>query len=93
MESTAARNRLIQDAMPRVFDIVRRKRAELGDAHVTECQRRGLAGEAGWFYAREGPLAVGRLWPEAWQAEQDAMPAGLAVAGTAFACIRPKGAP
>lgn len=46
--------------MPTVAAMVRRKRAELGDAHVNECWRRGVVeAEPGWFYAREGALAVG----------------------------------
>lgn len=94
MEASAARQamiRLIRDAMPRVADIVRTKRAELGDAWVAQCQQRGLAGEPGWFYAREGALAIGRLWPEAIEAEAVAMGSGVPVADTALVCIRPIG--
>ncbi len=46
--------------MPGVARIVADKRRLLGNAHVNECWRRGVEqGEAGWFFAREGPLAVG----------------------------------
>jgi hypothetical protein len=93
MEASAARkalNRLIRDAMPRVADIVRTRRAEMGDAWVQQCQQRGLAGEPGWFYAREGALAIGRLWPEAIEAETAAMGSGVPVVDTALVCIRPK---
>lgn len=49
--------------MPAVARLVREKRAQHGDAHVNECWRRGvLLLEPGWFFAREGPLAVGVPW-------------------------------
>ena len=51
--------------MPGVARLVREKRALLGDAHVNECWRRGvICMEPGWFFAREGPLAVGTPWDE-----------------------------
>lgn len=51
--------------MPGVARLVKEKRAQLGDAHVNECWRRGvLEGEPGWFFAREGALAVGTPWGE-----------------------------
>lgn len=47
-------------AMPGVARLMAQRRRELGDAHVAECWRRGvLQGEPGWFFAREGALAVG----------------------------------
>lgn len=46
-------------AMPKVARLVAEKRAKYGDAHVSECWRRGMAGEPGWFFAREGPIAIG----------------------------------
>lgn len=47
-------------AMPGVARLMAQRRRELGDAHVAECWRRGvLMGEPGWFFAREGALAVG----------------------------------
>jgi hypothetical protein len=46
--------------MPRVSALIKTKRAELGDAHVNLCWRRGVVErQAGWFFAREGALAVG----------------------------------
>ena len=52
-------------AMPGVARLMAEKRRELGDAHVNECWKRGvLQGEAGWFFAREGTLAVGTPWDE-----------------------------
>ena len=51
--------------MPRVAKLVRERRAQLGDAHVNECWRRGvLQCEPGWFFAREGALTVGTPWDE-----------------------------
>lgn len=56
--------------MPRVAALVATRRLRDGDAHVNECWRRGvLLGEPGWFFAREGAVAVGTpdpkwSWPE-----------------------------
>lgn len=59
---------IIRQSMPGVMRLVAEKRREWGDAHVTECQRRGMAGEPGWFWAREGALAIGTPWddPDMW---------------------------
>lgn len=47
-------------AMPTVSKMMKEKRALYGDSHVDECWRRGvLLGEPGWFFAREGAIAVG----------------------------------
>lgn len=52
-------------AMPGVAKVMAERRAKLGDAHVDECWRRGVVKrEAGWFFAREGALAVGTPWNE-----------------------------
>lgn len=51
--------------MPGVARLVRDKRAELGDAHVNECWKRGVVElQSGWFFAREGALAVGTPWDD-----------------------------
>ena len=51
--------------MPGVARLVREKRALHGEAHVNECWRRGVVErEPGWFFAREGALAVGAPWAE-----------------------------
>lgn len=51
--------------MPGVAKLVTERRARDGNAHVNECWRRGVvAREPGWFFAREGSLAVGTPWPE-----------------------------
>lgn len=51
-------------AMPGVARLMKEKRRLFGDAHVAECFRRGMAGEPGWFFAREGALAVGTPWDD-----------------------------
>ena len=51
--------------MPGVARLMADKRRELGDAHVNDCWKRGvLLRERGWFYAREGALAVGMPFDE-----------------------------
>lgn len=57
--------------MPGVAELLKARRVRDGAAHVNECWRRGVVGcEPGWFYAREGALAVGMPdptwlhWPE-----------------------------
>lgn len=59
MEVKKARFDWMAAAMPGVVKLAAEKRAQWGDAHVTECIQRGLAGEPGFFFAREGPIAVG----------------------------------
>jgi len=49
--------------MPAVARLVRERRALYGDAHVNECWKRGvLERTPGWFFAREGALAIGTPW-------------------------------
>lgn len=51
--------------MPGVARLMKEKRREMGDAHVRLCWDMGVnKGQPGWFFAREGPLAVGTCWPE-----------------------------
>jgi hypothetical protein len=76
--------------MPRVTDLIRRKRAELGEAHVARCWRRGVVQrEPGWFFAWEGGLGVGAPWPEALALVAEADPAA-AFPDKAFVVLRPK---
>jgi hypothetical protein len=76
--------------MPRVADLIRRKRAELGDAHVSVCWRRGvIAREPGWFFAWEGGLGVGAPWPEALAAVAEVDPSA-SFPDKAFVILRPK---
>lgn len=50
-------------AMPGVAALVAEKRKAFGAEHVNECWSRGVVkGEPGWFFAREGTLAVGTPW-------------------------------
>lgn len=50
--------------MPGVAKLLADKRRELGAAHVNACWVHGVVNaEPGWFFAREGPLAVGVPWP------------------------------
>jgi hypothetical protein len=52
-------------AMPGVSRLIQEKRLALGDAHVSECWQRGVVQrEPGWFFAREGALAVGTPWDD-----------------------------
>ena len=49
--------------MPVVAKLMREKRVELGDRHVNLCWKNGVVlKEPGWFFAREGALAVGTPW-------------------------------
>lgn len=49
--------------MPGVYRQMQEHRRKLGDAHVNECWRRGVVErQAGWFFAREGPIALGVPW-------------------------------
>lgn len=49
--------------MPGVTKLFREMRSKYGDAHMNECWRRGVLNkEEGWFFAREGSLAVGVPW-------------------------------
>lgn len=61
----AAKFGWLPKAMPGVARLVAEKRRVLGDTHVSECWRRGvLEREPGWFFAREGALAVGTPWED-----------------------------
>lgn len=52
----------VPEAMPGVARLMAERRRAYGQAHVAECWRRGMAGEPGWFFAREGPVAIGTPW-------------------------------
>ena len=50
----------VREAMPGVARLITEKRAQWGDAHVNECWRRGVVErQPGWFFAREGAVAIG----------------------------------
>lgn len=48
-----------RDRMPEVWRLIGEYRQQYGAAHVAECIRRGMAGEADWFYAFEAGHVVG----------------------------------
>lgn len=50
--------------MPGVAKLMAEKRKTYGNTHVAECWTRGMRGEPGWFFAREGALAIGTPWPD-----------------------------
>jgi hypothetical protein len=51
--------------MPGVQKLLAEKRKTLGAEHVAECWKRGVVqGDPGWFFAREGALAVGTPWAD-----------------------------
>lgn len=75
--------------MPSVSKMVASERKQLGDDHVNECWRRGMAGEPGWFFAREGVIAIGTPW--ALDDPGVASFAALQLEGAAMVMLRPKG--
>jgi hypothetical protein len=70
-------------------------RREKGEgAYLDTCWRNGVVrGEPGWFFASEGGVHVGTLWPEAAQAlvDQRAMAQVLAANGPALGLRDGKG--
>lgn len=52
--------------MPGVARLLADKKRELGADHVNRCWEMGVnQAQPGWFFAREGVLSVGTIWPEA----------------------------
>jgi len=67
MDKNGIQNRWgwLPEMMPGVQRLLQDKRREVGAAHVGECWRRGvIERQPGWFYAREGAIAVGTPWGE-----------------------------
>lgn len=64
----------LPETMPGVARLVAEKRRLFGVEHVRRCWGRGMAGEPGWFFAREGAIAIGTPW------EGDAVMANFAAA-------------
>lgn len=81
----------LPEHMPGVAKLVREKRRLFGDAHVSECWRRGVVlREPGWFFAREGSLAVGTPWNTPEMANFGAL---QITSGQALVCMKnPEGA-
>jgi hypothetical protein len=63
-KSVAGKFDWVPDAMPGVARLVSEKRRAYGAAHVKRCWSRAMAGEAGWFFAREGAIAIGTPWDD-----------------------------
>lgn len=64
-EGKAGRWSWLPAFMPGVARLMAEKRQALGKAHVDECWKRGVVQcEPGWFFAREGALAVGVPWDD-----------------------------
>lgn len=60
MDSSKNRWAWLPEFMPRVRALLAEKRKLLGDAHVNKCWELGvLKQEPGWFFAREGAIAIG----------------------------------
>jgi hypothetical protein len=65
MDKGTAKNRWswLPAMMPGVQRLLADKKGRDGAAHVAECWKRGvIQREPGWFYAREGAIAVGTPW-------------------------------
>lgn len=63
--AAASRWSWLPAAMPGVARLIKEKRQQLGDEHVSLCWQRGvIERQPGWFFAREGALAVGTPWDE-----------------------------
>lgn len=83
----------VKAAMPRVADMVARERQVLGDDWVNECWKRGMQGEPGWFFAREGAVSIGTPFPSAMFPNAPVLDQWLAdhLRGTCLVLIRRKG--
>jgi len=65
MDSKRKRFDWLPQEMPGVAKRLAALRAELGAEHVKLCWERGfIQREPGWFYAREGSLAIGTPWAD-----------------------------
>jgi len=75
----------VKEHMPGVVRLLKEKRDKGQSAHVDECWRRGVVkGEAGWFFASEGGVHIGALWPDAIEALQALRAAAEIVPGGAL---------
>ena len=78
----------LRHAMPRVAETVSRWRAEWGDAHVTECIKRGMAGLPDEFYAIEAGHIVGT--PFTWSSTaEEALVKQAVMTGACITAMRP----
>lgn len=49
----------VREAMPGVARLMAERREKYGAAWVEECWKRGMRGEPGWLFAREGAVSIG----------------------------------
>lgn len=50
----------MQQHLPGVIALIKQRKSEMGAAHVNRCWQHGvLQCQPGWFYAREGAVAIG----------------------------------
>lgn len=60
---TASRWAWVPAVMPNVARLMLDKRKAHGDAWVNQCWQKGVVeGQPGWFFAREGQVAIGMPW-------------------------------
>lgn len=75
--------------MPKVSQLIVDRRKEVGAEHLATCWAKGMAGEPGWFFAKEGPLAIGTPDKLCQGIYEDVMvSAGPAAVGSAFLYTR-----
>lgn len=56
----------LPEKMPGVAKLLKEKRRELGPEWVAHCWKKGVVEmQPGWFFASEGALSVGTMWPDA----------------------------
>lgn len=83
----------MKDHMPGVIKLLREKRQAGKGAYIDACWRHGVVqGEPGWFFASEGGVSIGALWPDAAQAalEQRAMTAAVGGLLAPLLVLRPE---
>lgn len=80
----------LRQSMPKVSRLIEDARRDRGPEFVSDCWRRSLRGEPGFFYAREGALALGTPWPEALDLEREAVVACAPHVPAAIVCWRPR---
>lgn len=82
----------LKHLMPGVARMVQERRAEWGDAHVTDCVNRGMRGEANQFYAFENGRIVGTAFDGRADLD-DIVKMGAMLQGAVFVVMRiPEGA-
>ena len=85
--STTKKNEL-RDRMPQTAAVVAERRAEYGNAFVTQAVRDGMAGVPGAFYAFEAGLEAGTMC-DAWREDVgQAVAAAAGLGGCAVVVMR-----